>query len=364
MYKLSAALMIIVLMQSVTLSQNLAPGSKPHTDVNSEAISDLIKQLKDQRDEIEKLRSTLVEQQKVIDKLNQNYENRTVSASQNLNAAATATQTEGQGSTTSPGVEDRLTKIVNDQGKSLETVKKQLGSITIGGDIRLRYEGIFGLQDASANATNPTALGNELPSRHRGRIRARLSLTGKIGTQFDWGLRIATGSYADTISTNQTLTDFYNRKPFGLDQAYVAYRPKQLPGLSLMGGKFEKPWAYTEMTFDNDLMVEGISQSYTRDFEDSFLQNFTFTSFQLPFVERNASLSRNADNTVNNISTENSGRDLAILGAPLLYRFSSKYTFCKDTPDCPFTGLWKHSSTGAYNRHNPSKHHTRPACVR
>ena len=61
----------------------------------------------------------------------------------------------------------------------------------------------------------------------------------RLANEFDWGLRLATGSFADSISTNQTLTDFYNRKPFALDQAFITYKPHGVPGLRLQGGKFE-----------------------------------------------------------------------------------------------------------------------------
>ena len=76
-------------------------------------------------------------------------------------------------------------------------------------------------------------------------MRARLSVKGKINDEFDWGLRLATGSFADTTSTNQTLTDFFNRKPFAVDQAYLNYKPKALPGFQLQAGKFPTPWTFT-----------------------------------------------------------------------------------------------------------------------
>ena len=108
-------------------------------------------------------------------------------------------------------------------------------AIRFSGDIRLRSESIFGQSNILASAGNPAALGNELTPRHRMRLRARLTMRGTISDEFDWGLRIATGSFADNISTNQTLTDFFNRKPFALDQAFVTYKPKRVPGLASSG---------------------------------------------------------------------------------------------------------------------------------
>ena len=50
-------------------------------------------------------------------------------------------------------------------------------------------------------------------------------------------MRLATGSFADVISTNQTLTDFFDRKPFAVDQAYLTYKPKALAGFQVQAGK-------------------------------------------------------------------------------------------------------------------------------
>ena len=132
-----------------------------------------------------------------------------------------------------PSVEDRLKKV--------ESSVSQLGNIKFSGDIRFRSESILGQSNVLAAAANPLAFGNQLTPRHRMRLRARLTMRGSVNEEFDWGLRFATGSMADNISTNQTLTDFFNRKPFALDQAFITYKPRKLPGLRLQGGRFEPP---------------------------------------------------------------------------------------------------------------------------
>ncbi|HEY0408294.1 MAG TPA: putative porin, partial [Pyrinomonadaceae bacterium] len=164
------------------------------------------------------------------------------------------------------------------------------------------------------------------------RIRARLNIRGQIGKEFDWGLRLGSGSYADAISNNQTLTDFYNRKPFSLDNAYIAWtprpekgcRPDDKRGLRFQGGKFETPWSRTEMTIDNDLNTEGFSEAYSRDFnckQESGFKNLTFVAWQLPFLERASGFVRNANGTVNVDESRRAGRDLALYGAQLQTRF-------------------------------------------
>jgi hypothetical protein len=145
-------------------------------------------------------------------------------------------------------------------------------------------------------------------------------MRGSIGDEFDWGLRVATGSFADNISTNQTLTDFFNRKPFALDQAFITYKPKRLPGLRLQGGKFEPSWTFTEMTIDNDLMVDGFNESYSHAFKKSSLKDLTFVAWQLPMLERNSAFVRNANGTVNIDQSRQGGRDLALFGGQIRAR--------------------------------------------
>jgi hypothetical protein len=154
------------------------------------------------------------------------------------------------------------------------------------------------------------------------RVRARLAMTGVVGKEFEWGLRLASGSFADNISTNQTLTDFYNRKPFGLDQAFITYKPQAVPGLRLQGGKFEAPWSSTELTIDSDLMIEGINESYTRTFTKSKLKELKFVAWQSPFLERNPAFVRNSNGTVNIEQSRRGGRDLALYGGQIRSTFA------------------------------------------
>ena len=231
-----------------------------------------------------------------------------------------------------PSVEDRLKKI--------ESSVSQLGAIQFSGDIRVRSESIFGQSNSLATAGNPLALGNELTPRHRMRFRARLAMRGTINDEFDWGLRFASGSFADSVSTNQTFTDFFNRKPFALDQAFITYKPRKLPGLRLQGGRFEPPWTRTEMTIDSDLMVDGFNQSYSHTSKDSVLKDVTFVAWQLPMLERNSAFVRNADGTVNIDQSRRGGRDLALYGAQLRTRFepNSKVALHLSIADLYFSG--------------------------
>ncbi len=297
---------------------------KPLT--TEEKLNALEQLLQQQSQRLDQLQQTISEQQETIRLL----------AGKLTGPGASPVTTEISVAQTKPA----QTPTVDDRLKKVESRVSELGSIRFSGDIRLRSESIFGQSNNLATAGNPTAFGNELTPRHRMRIRARLAMRGTISEEFEWGLRLATGSFADNISTNQTLTDFFNRKPFGLDQAFITYKPRSLPGLRLQGGRFEPPWTATEMTIDNDLMVEGFNESYSRDFKKTALKNITLVAWQLPFLERNSAFVRNADGTVNVDQTRRGGRDLALYGGQLRARFepSARFAVNLSIADLYFSG--------------------------
>ena len=290
------------------------------------------RQLRDQQQEIGRMRTLIMDQSRVINDLRvrvEETERRVESAVVRTDRIATSDVVTGSSSepldtTKSTQITEqdaRLGKVEEQSKKNTEAIAKQLGSMTFSGDMRLRYESFYGLLNSSANDDNPAIFGNPLTTRQRFRIRARLAIRGQIGKEFDWGLRLATGSLADPFSTNQTLTDFYNRKPFGLDQAFITWVPRRLPGLRLQAGKFEVPWVRTELTIDNDMQPEGFAETYSRGFKKSSLKNVTLVAWQLPFLERNSAFVRNANGTVNLSESKRAGRDLALYGAQVRGRF-------------------------------------------
>jgi hypothetical protein len=280
------------------------------------------------------MRATINEQSREIDALRQRVDqvsapgaqpalittgqvvtSETVAGGQQQQSASPASKNQPQ------DIETRVGKVEAEVKKTSEAITRQLGSISFSGDIRVRYESIYGQLNALPNAANPLVTGNELSARNRFRMRARLQVRGQFGKEFDWGIRFNTGSFADAISANQTLTDFFNRKPVGLDNAFIAYSPKQVPGLRLQGGKFDVPWLRTELTIDNDLTPEGFNETYSLGFKKSRLKNLSLVAWQLPFLERNSAFVRNTDGTVNIEESGRGGRDLALYGAQARARF-------------------------------------------
>jgi hypothetical protein len=296
-----------VVISESSLKTPESPSVVKKADATDEKLSALENMLEQQNLRLNQLQETIAKQQETIRLLATKLSSGEASPAPMAGSAAIAPQ-----AAQSPGVEDRLKKV---EGRVSE-----IGAIKFSGDIRLRSESFFGLSNSLANGDNPAVLGNDLSPRHRMRVRARLQMRGSVNDEFDWGLRFATGSFADNISTNQTLTDFFNRKPFALDQAFVTYKPKWAPGLRLQGGKFEPPWTYTEMTIDNDLMVDGFNESYSRAFKKSTLKDLTFVAWQLPFLERNSAFVRNSNGTVNIDQSRRGGRDLALYGGQIRAR--------------------------------------------
>ena len=151
----------------------------------------------------------------------------------------------------------RLTKLETDTAankKETDAKGKQLGNFNFSGDIRARVE---------------TFLPGRRRNPNRERFRLRFNVTGKISDEFSGGFSLATGSLDDPVSTNQTLTSFFNRKNIGIDKAYITYKPKYANFLSLDMGKFAYPWYRTPMTFDSDVNVEGFAETLSFDVKSS-----------------------------------------------------------------------------------------------
>lgn len=134
-----------------------------------------------------------------------------------------------------------------------------LKKVTLFGDVRLRHEGFYNQQHAN---------GDLIGARNRERVRARLGAKITYSDELSATIRLATGDPDDPISTNESLTGSFNRKHINLDQAYITFTPGKSfgfrPGVfSISGGKLPSPvFKVGEMVFDDDLMGEGLSETF------------------------------------------------------------------------------------------------------
>lgn len=266
-------------------------------------------------EDIRALREALSAQQQQIEALRQELARRDAStraneeAARNAQTAATeaagkATSAESTASQQASSIESLKEEIegmkLNQQNAALSTQADQkrvaaaeglLGRFRMSGDIRVRGEGFF--QGYSGCST--------CSDRWRPRIRARFGFEGKLNDDFIGGIYLATGTIAngnptftDPVSTNETLTSFFERKAISLDRAYVTYQPRHMRWLQLTGGKFAANWQKTSLTFDNDLNPEGFTMKLSRDVGHRLLKNVTAQPVVLFFNEVGAGPDSNA----------------------------------------------------------------------
>jgi hypothetical protein len=153
------------------------------------------------------------------------------------------------------------------------------------GDARVRGEGFY--------QSYPGCPVGSCEDRNRVRLRLRLGVEGKLNEDFNAGIFLATGiwangapSFTDPVSTNETVTGFFERKTIGLDRGWITYNPVAHKWLSLTGGKFAYTWQRTNFMFDPDLNPEGFSEKFSFDLHHAgLLKNVTFQGLQLIFNE-------------------------------------------------------------------------------
>jgi hypothetical protein len=155
------------------------------------------------------------------------------------------------------------------QQSQLSNLADLAGRFRLSGDVRVRGEAYN--QDGT-------------PDRNRARIRVRLGLDGQLNQDFVGGVAIATGTEGDPTTTNETLTNAFDRKTIALDRGYIAYNPVAHSWFSATGGKFSYLWQRTSVTGDPDLNPEGFDQKLSFNRQGA-VQNFTIQAFELLYNE-------------------------------------------------------------------------------
>jgi flagellar motor protein MotB len=163
-----------------------------------------------------------------------------------------------------------------DQQKRFSGLEEVLGRFRWTGDVRVRGEDFFQGYGGCANCND----------RNRARIRIRFGFEGKLNDDFIGGIALATGSLGDPTTTNETFTNFFDRKTIGLDRGYITYNPVAYKWLSLTGGKFAYQWQRTQITGDPDINPEGFSERFSKDFTSiPMVKNLNLNLMQLFFNE-------------------------------------------------------------------------------
>jgi len=157
-----------------------------------------------------------------------------------------------------------------EEQKRMSALEGLVGRFRFNGDVRVRGE---------------TFVQQLTQDRNRARIRVRFGFDGKLNDDFIAGISLATGSFGDPTSTNESLTNFFDRKSIALDRGFITYNPVAHRWISVTGGKFAYTWIRTPMTLDSDLNPEGFSEKLSFDLRSSVVKNFTLTGMQLLFNE-------------------------------------------------------------------------------
>lgn len=114
--------------------------------------------------------------------------------------------------------------------------------------------------DLSAATSSGLATANTRDNRERLRLRTRLAIHAKVADTVTAGIRLASGSATDRVSTNQTLGNNFNRQSFLLDRAYVRLDPNEW--VSLSAGRIANPWFSTDLVWSDNLNFDGLAGTF------------------------------------------------------------------------------------------------------
>ena len=245
------------------------------------AVSAQQQQLKQQNQLVDQLRSQLQQLLDATQQANAAAQKAQSSAEQVQSTAAQAQQSATEAKNVADQASSNVAQVqtalavvdtrAQDTGKQLSALEALVGRFRFSGDVRLRGEAYS--QDG-------------VPDRNRARIRVRFGLDGQLNEDFNAGFALATGSLGDPTTTNETLTNVFDRKTIGLDRGFITYNPVAHPWLSLTGGKFAYTWQRTSVTFDPDLNPEGFNEKASFNLSGP-IQNVTFQGIELLYNEAN-----------------------------------------------------------------------------
>ena len=288
-------IMIIMMIMSTgpVSAQTGAPAPQKRTAAARQTVT--VKEVQDLKEAVAAQQQQIKQQNQLVDQLRSQLQ-QLLDATQQANAAAqkaasgldqaqsTAAQAQ-QSATEAKGAADQASAnaaevktalaVVNtktqDEGRQLSAIESLVGRFRLSGDVRVRGE-----------AYNQEGV----PDRNRARVRVRFGMDGQLNEDFIAGIALATGSLGDPTSTNETLTNVFDRKTIALDRGFITYNPIAHHWLSLTGGKFAYTWQRTSVTFDPDLNPEGFNEKASFDFSGP-VKNFTIQGIELLYNEAN-----------------------------------------------------------------------------
>ena len=240
-----------------------------------DALSAQQQQIKQQRDLIEGLRSQLQQLLSTAQQANSAAQKQQSNIDQVQSAALEAQQSAAdaqrlaqQASTNAAEVKNELAAVntsEQDTHRQLTALEALIGRFRFSGDVRLRGEDYFQ---------------QGVPDLNQARIRVRFAVDGQLNEDFIAGIALATGALGNPTSTNETLTNYFDRKTIALDRGFITYNPVAYSWLALTGGKFAYTWQRTSVTFDPDINPEGFVEKLSFNFTGP-IKNFSAQALEL-----------------------------------------------------------------------------------
>jgi hypothetical protein len=114
----------------------------------------------------------------------------------------------------------------------------------------------------NTNLALPSLLNTRQDRRNLFRARARVGIFADLSENTKAGVRLASGSDDNPVSTTQTLGGGLSKKSVWLDQMWISHKP--VDWLTVTGGRFGNPFMSTDTLFSSDLNFDGIAFQFDK----------------------------------------------------------------------------------------------------
>jgi len=112
----------------------------------------------------------------------------------------------------------------------------------------------------NTNLTLPPLINTREDRTNLWRLRARVGVLADISERTKAGVRLATGSDDNPVSTNQTLGGGLSKKNVWLDQGWISHQPTDW--VKITAGRFGNPFMSTDTLFSYDLNFDGVAAQF------------------------------------------------------------------------------------------------------
>ncbi len=261
------ALFFVLLLQVVVFAQKSDAGMTSEVRVPSstktgadldDKLRILQEVLSEQAKQLEELRATVANQQRVIEALTNKIPAGEPKIDEHKDVATMATAPAEQNQT--PSLEDRVKKV---EGKVA-----QFGPFRLSGDFRLRFDAIL----RKAEPTPPagfTALTHQQNVRMR--YRFRLNLDTDINPKLSFHGQLATGPLNNPLTNDQDFGEVTTRHIFAINEAWIDYHPNK--ATQLQAGRVQEIFAdNSRFLFDDDVRFNGFNEKYVVSFKRNSLK--------------------------------------------------------------------------------------------